>query len=297
MTWYFIALISYIFTALANVFDKLVLTRFLKAASVYAFYVGVLGVIALLLIPFGFQLTTWTPIFFGVISGAGFIVSLYFMYSGFLRGETTRAATVMGGTLPIFTLVISYFIFNERLGLYSLTGIFLLILGVYVIGLTPDGKHDRSYIKWALLAGVAFSLTYVGTKITYEMTNFITGFVWINIGSILASLSLLLRPKWNKEIMADIHSPKKAQVKSKTFMLFNQSMGALGFLLLSYAISLGPVSIINAMQGSQYAFVFILSAAFGVFIPEVKEGYSKRVVFQKAIAILIIGLGLIFVAI
>jgi drug/metabolite transporter (DMT)-like permease len=304
MTWFWIALLSYFVTGLANVIDKLVLTRFLKAASIYAFYVGVLGIIAIFLAPFGFEWTSFSSIAVAFASGVGFVVALYTMYSGFLRGETTRAASVMGGTLPITTVILSYLVFGEVLRMLTYSGIILLIIGVLVIGLIPrDGKKPKarrwrdSYIFWALLAGVAFGVTYTGTKLTYEMMNFITGFIWINIGSVVGSLALLLKKSWRDEIVSDFKAPKVEHVKSKSLMLFNQSTGALGFILLNYAISLGPVSVINAMQGAQYAFVFIIGSVLGLFIEEVRETRNIRSIVQKVIGIILITLGLTAIAI
>jgi len=70
-------------------------------------------------------------------------------------------------------------------------------------------------------------------------------------------------------------------------------VGAGAFILQNWAIALAGLaylSIINALQGVQYVFLFILTGLI------LKEGLSKKVILQKFFAIILIGIGLVFLA-
>lgn len=100
------------------------------------------------------------------------------------------------------------------------------------------------------------------------------------------------------QMINKISAPGKGFQK-KTFGLFaaNQVAGAGASLLQNWAIALAPLaylSIINALQGVQYAFLFILTTVFSLKFPQIiKERISRKIIIQKIIAILLIGVGLI----
>ena len=76
----------------------------------------------------------------------------------------------------------------------------------------------------------------------------------------------------------------------------NQGIAAIGFLLQNYAIFLGSVAIVNALQGVQFAFLLVLGGLISVFFPKLlKENVSKMVIIQKILAIVLISLGLYFI--
>jgi len=99
-----------------------------------------------------------------------------------------------------------------------------------------------------------------------------------------------------KAIMSNFR--KSAPQKNKFLVIINQIIGSSGFILQSYAVFLGSVALVTALQGAQYAFLLIVSAILALLAPKVlKENFSFRIVLQKAIAILLIALGLYFIAI
>jgi len=297
MSWITIAVISHLITGVANITDKFVVSKYLKAASVYAFYVGILEIIALVLIPFG---VSWPGSAFQMILtllfGATFIASFYLMNAALLRGETSRVITIIGGSLPIFSFTFSYFFLGERLSELQVLAFTILVLGIILIGidLRTLGKHlpSKGYLPRALAAGLFFGITFVGSKYVFNTQSFVSGFFWMRMGAVLAGLAILLIPTWRREIIADFKTPKKEQARGKAFALGNQVVGAVGFVLLNYAISLGSATIVNALQGVQYAFIFILAVIFGRWIPQIKEEVSAWIVVQKILAIVLISIGL-----
>ena len=80
--------------------------------------------------------------------------------------------------------------------------------------------------------------------------------------------------------------------------MFNQVLGSSGFILQNYAVFLGPVAIVNALQGFQYAFILVISAVLAVVAPKKwHENFSWRIILQKSMAVILVGIGLYFIAI
>jgi drug/metabolite transporter (DMT)-like permease len=124
--------------------------------------------------------------------------------------------------------------------------------------------------------------------------------MWVRLGALLTVLFFLFDKKSRLEIFKNlgIGQKKKKQKKQKNIFLFlfNQALGSLSFILQNYAIFLGPVAIITALQGVQYAVMIFLAFFLGFFFKEYKEKFSWRLLGQKTIAIIFISIGLYFIS-
>ena len=138
-----------------------------------------------------------------------------------------------------------------------------------------------------------FSLDFVFSKFVFEEMDFWPGFIWMRIFSFIFVLIFLFDKGFRKEIKGDNNGLSK-----KTGIIFfaAQSFGGMANILQSWAIFLVPVSymaIMNSMKGIQYAFLFVLVVLISCFLPKVlKEEMNKKIIMQKIVSILIIGLGL-----
>ncbi|MBU2575664.1 hypothetical protein KKF64_01050, partial [Patescibacteria group bacterium] len=73
--------------------------------------------------------------------------------------------------------------------------------------------------------------------------------------------------------------------------------GALGFVLVNYSISLASVSLVNAMQGAQYAFLLLMIILLAKKFPKImSEKLTGAVLAQKIFAIILISIGIGLIA-
>lgn len=293
MIWLYITIGAYLLFALANVGDKIVISKFKTEAIVYAFYVGFLGIVTLVLIPFGVIWPNLSQFSSSLIGGVSFVFALFFMYKAINAGETTRAITIIGSTSPIFTFLLSYLFLNERLTSNQLIAFAILIIAIIVISwqLEKIKISAKKQLVWALISGFIFAISYVSAKYVYQYQPFISGFVWIRIGGVLTALAILLFSQNRKAIKIDWQRPKK---QKGILILAIQVFGGLGVIGQNYAFSLASATLINALQAIQYAFVFVLASLIGRKVPVVKENLSAKQIIQKIIAIILIAIGLYF---
>jgi len=298
MFWLYITIIAYLLFALANIGDKLMVSKYQTRPVVYAFYVGALGISAILLIPFGVILPGAVYLFWSLLGGLAFVSALYFMYQAFCFGETTRAVTILGGTSPIFTFIFSLFFIPESLKSSELLAFALLVIAIIIISWPAQG-HDheskkilKKQARFALLAGVFFAASYVLAKYTYAHQPFVSGFFWIRSGGILTALAICLAPKYRHYIKEDFKKPKKG--KKAGLLLAIQLLGGLGVVGQNYALALTSASLVNALQAIQYAFIFLLTALLGKKYEVLKEKFTHPEIIRKIIAIILIGSGLYF---
>ncbi|PJE57552.1 MAG: hypothetical protein COU82_01435 [Candidatus Portnoybacteria bacterium CG10_big_fil_rev_8_21_14_0_10_38_18] len=83
-------------------------------------------------------------------------------------------------------------------------------------------------------------------------------------------------------------------MKPKTIGFFSggRILSIVAGFFMYLAVFLGSVTLANSLQGLQYAFVLILALLFFRKIPSLREEFSKEIIVQKIVAIILISLGL-----
>ena len=301
MLWLIVTILSYLILAVVVLVDKYLLTGPISDPKVYTFYIGILGILLLILAPFiGFYIPEISQIILSILAGAVFIYALFWFNKGLRLFETSRVVPAIGGLIPLFTFGLVY-IFSwgkESLSFSESIAFILLVFGSILITLEKEKFINRKSLKISSLAAFLFSLSFVLTKYVYLGQPFWNGYFWIRIGGFLMALCFFLfTPEVKEEIFR-----KKISFKKKTIGIFlaNQITGAGANILQNWAIALVPlasVAIINALSGVQYGFLFVLTVLLSLKFPQIlKEEISKEILAQKIFSILLIGTGLILLA-
>jgi uncharacterized membrane protein len=310
MNWLFVALSAYLLLAVANLLDKFVVDNVLKSSKAYAFAACVLGLLVFVLAPWFLK---WPGVFLlsiNLLAGFIFALALWALYEALRRGEAARILVFIGGLTPTFSIIFSIIFFKELFTLNQWFGMIALLGGALVIAFLPS---SRSYLTRvlnklrltqikgngglfiALLAALAYSLYFIISKYTYSEQPFLSAFLWNRLGASLFVLVFLIRKSDRKQIISLFKSNNPN--KNNWLVVVNQILGASGFMLQNYAIFLGSVAIVNALQGFQYAFLLIISAGLAMLSPKLlKTTFSWRIVLQKTLAVILIAVGLYFIA-
>ena len=312
MNWFVVALVAYFLLAIANLIDKFLVEKVLGSARAYTFIACILGASVFLLAPWFLSWPGWGGLFLDLGLGILFALALLLLYASLRRGEASRALVIIGGSTPIFSLPLSFWVLGDSLSNNQIIAIFFLIAGVTIVALLPGRRRDfwdklfssldlkQNYsltsILLALGSGLAYSLFFVGSKFAYQSQPFLSTFLWTRLGAAFAVMFILLSPRARREIKALFtRSPKRGQ--NQGLVVGNQVLGSLGFILQNYAVYLGPVAIVNALQGVQYAWIIVLGVIVSLAAPKIlKEDISWPAITQKLFAIGAISIGLYFLS-
>jgi len=300
MLWLIITISAYFLFAAVNIVDKYLLGGRIPSPKVYAFYLGVLGIVILALAPFGFLVIPSLPIIFlGLTAGAFHILGVFVFFKGLKSFEASRIMPAMGALIPVFTFGF-FLIFGGQNGVLRTTDIIafiLLLFGTILITWEKEKNVTFSSIKIAILAAFLFALYFISVKFVYFYQPFISGLIWTRVGAFLIALIFL----FSKEVQEDVFKGPKI-IQKKTWAIFfpNQAASSGAFILQNWAVALAPLAylgIINALEGIKYVFVLIFATFLSLKFPKIlKEEISKEVLLQKICAILLIGAGLVLIA-
>lgn len=294
MLWLFISIIAYFLNAITAVIDKILISKEIPDPKIYTFFISVLGIVGIVLAPFGLSMISIWYLFIAVLIGLLSILALLALFNALKIHEASRVVPIVGAIQPIVIFFLAFSFLHERLSLFEIIAVAFFIIGGILITI-EFGKKKKNGFKWliyAILSGVLFGILYSMNKYLFNELGFINGFVWPRITTCLVALLFLLDKRFLNELKLNLKTSKSS---SKGLFLIGQACGASFFVLINYAISLGSVTIVNSMQGLQYAFVLIMTTILAYFSPKlIKENFNIKILIQKVFAIILIAFGIIF---
>lgn len=298
MPWFLFAISGYFLNAVVGVFDKFLLgQRPTTKPLVYTFYIGLLSVFALVLAPFGLAWPGLSQFLVALLAGGIFLLFLLCLFEALDLGEASRVLPAIGGLTPILVLILSFLFLGERLNWQQILAFFLLVFGSVLITLKSGGekKDLAKIVKFIALAILFGALSLVLIKYVYIQQDFINGFVWSRLGIFLTALLFLISPNLRQSIF---QAGRQAKGGLSLLLVSNKTLAGGASVLINFAISLGSVSLVNAMQGTQYTFLLILTVILSKKFPQLlEEKISGKILGQKILAILLISTGLLILAI
>lgn len=316
--WLLVAIISYFINAGVYVGDKFILSKKIHSSVAYAFYVGIWSFLNIFLLFLDPWLPNWRQFGIDMLAGILFLATLIFWYKALHQSEATRVVPIVGALTPVFSFILGFVFLHEQLTERELLAFAILVIGGVLIsvkqtkfyelqevanrikavtgnalgGIHAAYRPTQRLIVNSVIAAFFFAAFYVLIKYVYATQPFIGGFVWSRLGSFVGVHLMLLIPSWRREIQ-DKHIGHSTKPKNLAFFFAIRILASLAFILLNRAVSMGNVALINALQGAQYIFLFIIVLFLSAKYPKVlKEELGGSVLFQKIIGALLVGIGL-----
>lgn len=300
-----IATIAYLLIALQTILDKFLLSsKRVNYPAVYAFYSGVMSFFTLILFPFGFHAIGADLLIQYIFSGALFTFGMLFLFFAIQKSEASRVIPVVGVVIPLVTYFLSVIFLKDNLSPSQIWGVIILILGGFLISwLRPEAGKRHSFFDGfyqAIASGVLLAVAYTLFKRFYQDDNFMDVFIWTRLGLFVGALTLLLVGDWRKNIfssLANFKNPSHEQQSSGLLFVVNKIFGGVGSALLNFSMSLGNITVINALVSLEYVFIFIFGISFSFWLPRVfQEKRDWRNFIQKISAIAVIAIGIALVS-
>jgi len=292
MLWLPIAILSYALNAGSLVTDKFLLAKKIPNPAVYAIIISLLGVLAVVLLPFGWSVPSALELSIELVSGFLFGWAMLLMFSALNKGEASRVIPFLNGLQPLVILPLAWLVVGEVVTGRFLWAFVLIIAGSVIIS-WGKGKSSAAVYALAIASAIIFGVSLVLAKYAYNSQGaFITPFVMTRLGSLIFALMLLAIPRNWRALAAELKNPER---QTGILLVLGQIAGALSSILVNFAIAIAhnATAIINALQGLQYVFLLAIVVFLSKKFPKIiKEKITGAVLAQKIIATALIIAGL-----
>lgn len=290
-------LLAYLFNAASVTLDKFLLTKSVGHPLSYIFYISLFSLLALLLLPLT-HIPNFPAFLLGSVSALLWTLGAYFMFAALKTGQPSRVIPVIGTLTPIILLFDA--VVSKTISSQQILAVIVLILGlVFLTALDWKGRFSKDELLLEFASSLFFAVSYLILRQAYLQEQFLTVFVWSKFIIIPMLLIMFFAPPLKKLITSSPASGPVFKLLSKMGVLFliAQAAGGSSELLLMYSISLATPALVNSLQGSQYAFLFLINSVLSHKYPDVfKEKLTRLAIFTKLSGIGFIGVGLYLLA-
>ncbi|MBI2610062.1 hypothetical protein HYW53_02705 [Candidatus Giovannonibacteria bacterium] len=297
MDWIVFAALGYLLQAISVLGDKIILGKLLPRPASYAFWQGILSLGVFIFIPFGFALLPLGKILISFLAGIIWLYALLVFFYALLNADASRVQPVVLGFTPLILLSFESFGAKTNFSALEIIAAGFLILGSVVLTMDFENKIKnsvpRSFVAYSILAAFLFACSIYLMKVLFLEENFFNILIWTRFGLFLGAISLLIFTAFRKSIFSSAMIIRRP--KASGGVVLNKIFGATGAFFISFALARGPATLVNALQGLQYFFLFVLAAVFSIFFPKIiKESLNRKALIQKVSGIILVSLGLYF---
>jgi uncharacterized membrane protein len=276
--WIAIAAAAQVINAIIVLVDKYVLVSHepLGKPVVYAFYVSMLSGVVVVLLPFGvISVPTIEILVFSLLASIAFILSILSLYSALKKGHASDAVPIVGGVSAVTAVCLSTLFLAQDLPHAFIPAFLLLVVGTLLISRFRLPPHA---LRSVVFSGVCFGAAAVFLKLVFLETNFLDGFFWSRLTNVACAVALLAVPANRKAIF---HGYRGTPQRVKWLVVSNKALSGVASVLTLFAISLGSVSVVNALAGLQFVFVFLFAWLGSRWLPNAFRGEVYRHTFTQ----------------
>ena len=224
----------------------------------------------------------------GCIFATGVIHGLYFWLTAgaYERGDLSLVYPLSRGSGPLLVPILAVLLLDETLSLMGITGIALVIIGIYSIHLQSFSVHSylapfraapRSASVWAFSTGITIAgyslVDKIGVQIVYPPV-----YIYLMFAISLLLLSPIVMTHHSAAIKAEWHT-------NKVLILVNGILVLATYLMILFAFQISKVSYVVAAR--EVSIVF--SAIFGIV------ALREENACQKIIGSILITLGVVVI--
>lgn len=294
MSWILFSILAAVTWAIVNTVDKYILTKLTKNPYVVTITLGVIGAIVSLFVYFinGFSELSNFNIFLAAIAGL-FYILMNICYIKAVQLEEVSRIVPLFFLSPLFILLFAALFLGEVFTPLKYLGIFLLVIGAILISFRRTARfNSRKAIWFMIFAALFISINQVITKHLLSFADFWTVFSYVRIGAVIAMIPVVYLNF--SDLMATV---KKHGKKVVGILTVNESLNVLGVIFVTFAVSTGYVTLVNALTSIQPFFVLLFAFVLSVFYPKIlKEGVGKSAVMLKLIAIVLMFIGALLIS-
>ena len=295
MSWIFYIFISVNLFSLASIFDKFFVSK--KFKNIYSFAV-VLNILYLIFI----VVTTiylrdtfifgW-PFFWAAVSGLIYFFMWIFWWKALTTGEVSRVSAIFF-TQPLFSAFLAVIFLKENLSSLKWLAIIFIVAGAILSSWEnkkTKSRFNQAYI-FVLLAAIISAFGNTISK--YAMIDLPA--LTVQVIGYFAALPLFLLFLKDKEVFKEVKN-SFSNFKSLSMMFLRSAVGYVAICAFMLAVGAGPISLVSALNGVQPLVILVYSTLISIFLPRIiKEEISKRALFTKAIAIILIITGAVIIS-
>ena len=301
MNWFLIALAGPFLWSISCIVDKFLVEKYSKdhqASGALVIYSGIAGLLVAFFIAI-FKLNVLDIsiidklllIFAGLLSVIWMILYLYA-----LEIEDVSSVAPFMLTIPIFGYILGNIFLGESLTMHQIIGSIIILFGAFLISIDFTGEKTKIKFKpafYMISASIIVAVMGVIFKFVTIEGNFWASSFWEYLGLGLAGIIMFtFIPKYHKDFFT---INKIGGKKIFALNITSELITVIGNLLTNFALLLAPITMVYLVGSFQPVILLFLTIIATKFFPKIiSESMHHKVLIPKALAIIIVVAGSVF---
>lgn len=291
--WAVFSILAAFCWAIVNIVDKYVLTKWIRKPILPVIILGIVGLIAgiMVYLIYGFSYLSCFNIVLALLAGIFFLLMSIFYFKAVKIEEISRVIPLFYLS-PLFILLFAGIFLGEIFTPLKYLGIFLLVVGAILISSKDVLKIGlgKSF-WWMILSTISLSINQILIKYLLNFSDYWTIFAWVRMGAAIGLIPIAYI------YLPDLIDIVKRKGKRVIFVISaNETLNLVAVFFITISVSIGYVTLANALSSVQSFFVLLFTVILSLFYPLVlKEEIGKSVMFLKLLAIISMFIGAILI--
>jgi uncharacterized membrane protein len=299
VTWIITALAASMVVSIGNMIDSHLLSKKMPSLTSFLIPTGLTQLVAacILLLVFPFSHNPGASHILAVIGAASLngCVSIIIMNT-LRKSEVSRVIPILCSA-PIFVALLSIPVLGETMGYWQWLAVIMTVTGAILISLHfgQGGGKTRLHKSFflLLLAALMSAVASIGFKYGMKTMPFWNAY---GIAAMCMGTVMLIYALRKSNLLELKNLPQRTQKVG--LIIGDQCIGILSAILAFRAMSLGPVSLVNALLNTRPVFVFIFSLVLTWLVPNfINESLNKRTAAIKFFAVILMTGGIVIISI
>lgn len=283
MTWLYLALLAPFLYAVVNLLDDNLVRHVYKGAHAGAIVSGLFGLVpAALILLFGQgAVLPVSMVLLSLLAGFLTVIAFYFYFQG-LEKEDPSVVVALLSLTPAATPFIAHYLVGERLSAGAVIGFTIVILSAFAYSITDIKKFTVSKaLVPVIIAALTFDAASLANKYVYTKADFYESYLYFSLGMAMAGLFflVLLRFSGTKVSLTEVY--RKNSIKILSLLALVEVIGLSAEFVKAKALSLGSISLVQALENLQPFYVLLIAIVLFPFFPQYfREAQSGRRVIK-----------------
>jgi transporter family protein len=292
LLWAELSLLAAVIWAIVSILDKYIIDKLAKNPNVSLIFWISFGLLASAVICafHGLMPISYMNAGLSMISGI-FLVLGSQLYFKAVKIEEISRVVPMNYLIPLFVLVLAAIFLGEIFAPLTYLGILLLVAGAVMVSMKKAEFRVGKAFELMIASSLAFAVTGIISKYLLGIVDFWTVFSYTRMGTIVPLIPLIYLNYRDVLLVFREHGAKAFALMSSAEIL-----DASASLIFASAVSMGFVTLANALISLQSFFVFLIAIALSLFWPKIlKEEIGSSTLIAKFVAIALMFMGALLI--
>jgi len=292
--WFYYTLIAMFIVGSLTLVDKMLVNNFIQDPIAFTMLVALSALVPFIgLVYFPLRPIAISTVLLCIVAGFIHTSYVYPYYRSLVFEEVSRVVPLWQLT-PIFVLILARIFLGEILSITDYIAFILIVIGALFFSIKREQKFSLSNALYLMLiSSVLVAIFTILAKYAFTIEDLFSAFLYIQMGIVLSFVILFAKKEYRGRFLHTFTSiPRFACLVA----ILDVAVGYVSFAAYSFAISLGPVTLVSVVYAVQPVYVLLAATVVGIkYKSLIRERVTRWTFTQKLLGVVLIFVGIYIV--